>query len=61
MLLDARRKLELDMWYIRNRSLALDLKIIARTPALLILGEQTVEEERLERPRIPPPGRGQLR
>ncbi|MGI8631198.1 MAG: sugar transferase [Solirubrobacterales bacterium] len=31
-------RIELDLWYVDHQSLALDLRIIARTPALLLRG-----------------------
>ncbi|RZK02299.1 MAG: sugar transferase [Novosphingobium sp.] len=33
-------KIELDLWYIRNRSLALDLRIFAKTVAVVVRGER---------------------
>lgn len=32
-------RIELDVWYVENRSLALDLRILARTPLLLLRGD----------------------
>jgi lipopolysaccharide/colanic/teichoic acid biosynthesis glycosyltransferase len=32
------RRIELDLWYVEHRSLALDLKILARTVALVLKG-----------------------
>lgn len=60
-LLDERRKLDLDIWYIQHRSLALDLKIIARTPSVLLLGERIGDNVQSERSMTSPHGRGQLR
>lgn len=60
-LLDERRKLDLDIWYIQHRSLALDLKIIARTPSVLLLGERIGDKVQSERSMTSPHGRGQLR
>ena len=31
-------RIELDLYYVEHRSLALDLKILARTPALVVRG-----------------------
>jgi lipopolysaccharide/colanic/teichoic acid biosynthesis glycosyltransferase len=31
-------RIELDLWYIEHRSLALDLRILARTPAMVLAG-----------------------
>jgi lipopolysaccharide/colanic/teichoic acid biosynthesis glycosyltransferase len=31
-------RIELDVWYVENRSLGLDLRILARTPAVLLRG-----------------------
>jgi lipopolysaccharide/colanic/teichoic acid biosynthesis glycosyltransferase len=31
-------RIDLDVWYVRNRSLALDLRILARTPVVLLAG-----------------------
>ena len=36
---DALRKLEYDLYYIKNMSLFLDLKILLRTVGVIILGE----------------------
>lgn len=60
-LLDERRKLDLDIWYIQHRSLALDLKIIARTPSVLLLGERIGDKVQSECSMTSPHGRGQLR
>lgn len=60
-LLDERRKLDLDIWYIQHRSLALDLKIIARTPSVLLLGERIGDKVQSEHSMTSPHGRGQLR
>jgi lipopolysaccharide/colanic/teichoic acid biosynthesis glycosyltransferase len=35
-------RIELDVWYVEHRSLALDLKILARTPAALLSGAGNV-------------------
>ena len=32
-------RIELDVWYVENRSLRLDLEILARTPAVLLRGQ----------------------
>ena len=32
-------RIELDVWYVDNRSLALDLRILARTARLLLTGQ----------------------
>lgn len=39
-LLSNREKVALDLWYVAHRSLALDLKILVRTPAVLLFGEK---------------------
>ncbi|WP_205479977.1 sugar transferase [Sphingomonas arenae] len=39
-LLSNREKLALDLWYVSHRSLMLDLEILIRTPAVLLLGER---------------------
>ena len=39
-LLSDHEKLKLDLWYVRNRSMALDAKIIARTVGVLLFGEK---------------------
>jgi len=39
-LLSDAQKLSFDLWYVRNRSLALDVKIIVKTLAVIILGEK---------------------
>ena len=39
-LLANREKVALDLWYVAHRSVALDLAILARTPAVLLLGER---------------------
>jgi lipopolysaccharide/colanic/teichoic acid biosynthesis glycosyltransferase len=31
-------RIDLDVWYVRNRSLGLDLRILARTPVVLLAG-----------------------
>lgn len=42
--LSDREKLALDLWYVANRSLALDLRILGETAAVALLGERRVEE-----------------
>jgi len=44
-------KLALDLWYIEHRSFLLDLKIIASTPAFLVLGDRH-NKDRLRAARI---------
>lgn len=39
-LLSDSRKLALDLWYVRNRSLALDVKIILKTIGVILFGEK---------------------
>ena len=39
-LLSNREKLALDLWYVSHRSPMLDLEILIRTPAVLLLGER---------------------
>lgn len=43
-------KLALDLWYVRNRSLGLDMMILLRTAGVLLLGEQP-HPQALERAR----------
>jgi len=38
-------RIELDVWYVDNRSLALDLKILARTARLLVSGHGLYSED----------------
>jgi len=38
-------RIELDVWYVEHRSLALDLKILARTPAALLGGAGNVASD----------------
>jgi len=33
------QRINLDVWYVRNRSLCLDLRILARTPSIVIRGQ----------------------
>ena len=33
-------RIELDVWYVENRSLGLDLRILARTPVVLVAGRR---------------------
>jgi lipopolysaccharide/colanic/teichoic acid biosynthesis glycosyltransferase len=35
-------RIELDVWYVEHRSLALDLKILAKTPFVLLRGQGEV-------------------
>src|SRR5205807_2937401 len=39
-------RIELDLWYVEHRSLALDLRIIARTVALVLTGQGLYKGER---------------
>ncbi len=39
-------RIELDVWYVENRSLGLDLKILALTPAVLIKGSGMAAPDR---------------
>jgi lipopolysaccharide/colanic/teichoic acid biosynthesis glycosyltransferase len=41
-------RIELDIWYVENRSLALDLKILARTVKLLVSGQGLYSEDRYQ-------------
>lgn len=38
--LSTAEKLDLDLWYVAHRSLLLDLRILMRTPLVLLLGER---------------------
>ena len=40
-LVSAADKAALDIWYLKNASLALDLQIVLKTPPMIILGERT--------------------
>lgn len=42
-LLSQRRKLELDLWYVENRSLALDLRILWMTVTVVVFGERLAD------------------
>ena len=42
--LGAREKLALDLWYIRHRSVALDLRILLMTARTLIFGERVSDD-----------------
>jgi lipopolysaccharide/colanic/teichoic acid biosynthesis glycosyltransferase len=39
-------RIELDLWYVENRSLALDLRIVAKTVALVLTGRGLYKGER---------------
>jgi lipopolysaccharide/colanic/teichoic acid biosynthesis glycosyltransferase len=38
-------RIELDVWYVENRSLALDLRILAKTVAMLATGRGLYSED----------------
>lgn len=42
-LLTVEEKLRFDLWYVRNRSLALDARILARTVAVVFWGEKRID------------------
>lgn len=42
-LLSAEEKLQADIWYVRNRSLALDAQILLRTIAVIVAGEKRTQ------------------
>jgi lipopolysaccharide/colanic/teichoic acid biosynthesis glycosyltransferase len=39
-------RIELDLWYVEHRSLALDLKILARTARMVLSGQGLYKGER---------------
>jgi hypothetical protein len=39
-------RIDLDVWYVENRSLGLDLRILARTPFVLLRGTGTTSADR---------------
>jgi putative colanic acid biosynthesis UDP-glucose lipid carrier transferase len=39
---DMQARIDLDVWYVENASLALDLKILARTPLEVLLHRNAV-------------------
>ena len=41
-------RIELDVWYVENRSLRLDLRILARTVRLLVTGHGLYSEDRYQ-------------
>jgi lipopolysaccharide/colanic/teichoic acid biosynthesis glycosyltransferase len=41
-------RIELDIWYVENRSLRLDLRILARTVRLLVTGQGLYSEDRYQ-------------
>jgi len=41
-------RIELDIWYVENRSLSLDLRILARTVKLLVTGQGLYSEDRYQ-------------
>ena len=41
-------RIELDIWYVENRSLRLDLRILARTVRLLVTGHGLYSEDRYQ-------------
>lgn len=47
-LLDLRQKVELDLWYIENRSFPLDAQIVCKTLLVMIAGERKREVGRSE-------------
>jgi len=42
------KRIELDIWYVENRSLRLDLRILARTVRLLVTGQGLYSEDRFQ-------------
>ena len=58
-------RIELDVWYVEHRSLGLDLKILARTPLVLLTGAGRCGARRLRRLRpgltAAPGGRARVR
>ena len=53
---DAVRKLEFDLYYAKNMSMALDLRILFRTISVVMLGERWVVKKRIEEQAYYPQG-----